>query len=438
MSQPGSVSVDPSSRAARVPIDTKPAAVVTPPQQSSAATANVENATPTPSIIMQEEQAADSAVIGSPRLSAPILSEGNKLQRGGSLLNQSPPMVPVLINRKTTLAPLRQILITATTSKMAEQQRKQLAQYQLRIASRKSLDGLGLVLSAYRVPDDSDIDELVETVKKLFPDSIIEKNKRYRLLSSKQSYGQKMVGLGVPSRCRKPLQIAMLDSAINTDLSLFSSDRVRFYDVTGTSDLPQDHGSAVASLLISDVEKFPGLLPAAHLQAINVFAYDSEHEPETRTDWILKGLDLLSGLSPTPQAVNLSFGGEHSQLVEYATNKLSNNMLFVAAAGNDGSEQLVYPAAYAHVYAVGAVNARGEKTRQSNYGKHIKLLAPGEDIWTRNGKGAGSYMNGTSFSAPFATAALAVVKSEHHSVDDYVKSLGETPLLDFTSLCKAH
>lgn len=365
-----------------------------------------------------------------------ILPKGSKLQRGGSLLGQSLPAVPTLTTSKKALAPLHQILISAPSQQIAEQQRVQLSRYQLRISSRKNLSALGLVLSTFRVPEAVDIDALVEEISAVFPESTIEKNQRYRLLSKKRAYGHSLVGLSVPSQCRKPLQIAMLDSAINTQLAIFSGQRVTLLDVTGASDLPNNHGSAIASLLISDQDEFPGILPEANLQVVNVFAFDRGGEPETRTDWLLMGLNILAGLTPSPQAVNLSFGGKHSVLIDIATKKLSEKMVFVAAAGNDGSDRLIYPAAYRHVYAVGAVNARGEKMPQSNYGRHVKLLAPGEDIWTRNGKGKGLYVSGTSLSTPFATAALAILKSEGRSITDYLISLGDRPLLDFSSVCQ--
>ncbi len=82
------------------------------------------------------------------------------------------------------------------------------------------------------------------------------------------------------------------------------------------------------------------------------------------------------------------------------------------------------------------MDAKGRKTRQSNYGQHVVLVAPGEDIWTSNSKGDGVYASGTSFAAPFATAALALVKANGQSIQDYIASLGSNQLLAFEGLCQ--
>ncbi len=372
----------------------------------------------------------------TPVIVTPKQNTGNKIQRSGSLLNQSFPVSTTLKTKKKKLPALRQLLITAIDFKAAEQQRKQLSAMGLKISGRKNLSALGIVLSTYKVPEAMDIGQTERDIKKQFPAAIIEKNQRYRLLASqKKSYGQSMVGLNIPSQCLAPARIAMLDSAINTELSVFDNKRVQFHDVTGKTKLPKQHGSSVANLLVSDNTAYPGLLPKAQLDAINVFAYDYENKPETRTDWLLKGLNIVAGLDPLPSAVNMSFGGEESLLLKILLDRLSKKMVFLAAAGNDGNDQLVYPAAYTSVYAVGAVNAKGRRYRQSNYGEHIQLNAPGEDIWTLNGKGQGYYATGTSFAAPFATAAMAMVIYQGGSAAEYLAALNKEGVIDFRRLC---
>jgi len=64
------------------------------------------------------------------------------------------------------------------------------------------------------------------------------------------------------------------------------------------------------------------------------------------------------------------------------------------------------------VIAVGSVNARGEPSRFSTRGEHVALCAPGEGIWTcgLGGDGGGlQRASGTSFAAPFVTAACALL-----------------------------
>lgn len=347
------------------------------------------------------------------------------------------PTAPTIAGDSSAVQPLYQLLIDAPDMASAEKQRRYLAPKGVRIITRKNLSGLGLVLSTFRLPDEVKMETLIQELADQFPDALIEPNRRHHLLfSKKKSYAQTMVGIPMPSQCQRAVSIAMLDSAVNTALPFLSKERVGFVDVTQQKNLSMQHGTAVAAIMVADGKVYPGLLPQAKLTAINVFALDEIGEPETRTDWLLFGLNQLTEIVPLPLAVNLSFGGDHSSLLERAVIKLSKSMVFVAAAGNDNSDRLVYPAAYPSVYAVGAVNAAGEKTRGSNYGNHIVMTAPGEDIWTTDGDGAGHYVTGTSFAAPFATAAIALAKASGQSADDFLASLGPRRLANASGLCR--
>jgi subtilisin family serine protease len=67
----------------------------------------------------------------------------------------------------------------------------------------------------------------------------------------------------------------------------------------------------------------------------------------------------------------------------------------------------MYPAAQPGVVAVTAVDARRHIYKYATQGKYITLSAPGVDIWTATPGKPGVYVSGTSYAAPFATAALA-------------------------------
>lgn len=356
-------------------------------------------------------------------------------------MGEQMPSVPLFSGSRSKLPPLRQILLSALDIPAAENQRRQLAQYGVTIVSRKILSAIGMVLSTYRVPENVDIDELTSRMQKMFPDATVEANQRFRLLAGsvtirdKHAYGLELAGLRVPSQCHQAVSLAMLDSAVSHDFISAHSKRLRYFNVTNSKSPPTGHGTSIASLLISDSAEYPGLLPLASLDVINVFVEDENGEPETHTDWLLKGLNLLAELKPTPKAVNLSFGGRYSALLEAAFLKLSDTMHFAGAAGNDGTEAQVYPAAYDTVYAVGAVDAQRQITRLSNRGGHVLLFAPGEDVWTMDAQGQGFYGSGTSFATPFATAALALLNDRNQSVSDYLSTLGASRLVMFSTLC---
>ena len=129
--------------------------------------------------------------------------------------------------------------------------------------------------------------------------------------------------------------------------------------------------------------------------------------------------------------INLSLGGPSpatylEEALSYAYNK---GVTIVAAAGNDGTSSLSYPAAYnSYVIAVGATRYDKALAGYSNYGQGLDLVAPGGDVNVdQNGDGYGDgvlqqtfgnyqtsnfgyyFFQGTSMAAPHAAAAAALV-----------------------------
>jgi subtilisin family serine protease len=79
--------------------------------------------------------------------------------------------------------------------------------------------------------------------------------------------------------------------------------------------------------------------------------------------------------------LNLSLGSyEYSQVEQDAVNYAwRKNVLVVAAAGNDGSDKLNYPAAMSKVLTV-AATSRTSAATYSNYGNFVGIAAPGGDF----------------------------------------------------------
>ncbi|MDQ3428319.1 MAG: S8 family serine peptidase [Actinomycetota bacterium] len=98
--------------------------------------------------------------------------------------------------------------------------------------------------------------------------------------------------------------------------------------------------------------------------------------------------------------------------------------LFVAAAGNDGTDNDAtpqYPANYdsPNVISVAATNNQDSLASFSNYGKNsVDLGAPGVGILsTLPGNGYGSY-SGTSMATPHVTGVAALLKSQNPTYSD--------------------
>ncbi|MFE9428861.1 type VII secretion-associated serine protease mycosin [Kitasatospora sp. NPDC006697] len=90
-----------------------------------------------------------------------------------------------------------------------------------------------------------------------------------------------------------------------------------------------------------------------------------------------------------------------------------NNVVVVAATGNDGLEGPTFPASYDTVLSVGASDRNNERVSFSQYGDYVKVAAPGVDMLSTVPGGGQCVDNGTSFAAPYVAGVAALLWQEH-------------------------
>ena len=130
--------------------------------------------------------------------------------------------------------------------------------------------------------------------------------------------------------------------------------------------------------------------------------------------------------------INLSLGspGNDTTLRRAVLSATQAGALVVAAAGNSGTSQPFYPAAYPEVLAVAAVGPDGAPASYSNFGPYVGIRAPGGNFALGNATdgvtstiwdfaaGAPEYAiaEGTSMAAPHVTGVAALILSETPSL----------------------
>jgi subtilisin family serine protease len=112
--------------------------------------------------------------------------------------------------------------------------------------------------------------------------------------------------------------------------------------------------------------------------------------------------------------INMSFdmlqgSTEFTDAINYAN---SNHVILVASSGNDGVEEMVYPAGLQNVMGVASTNNQDQRSSFSNYGNQIVwVAAPGEGVITTYPFGLYAAGWGTSFSSPFVAGTADLVSS---------------------------
>jgi serine protease len=189
------------------------------------------------------------------------------------------------------------------------------------------------------------------------------------------------------------------------------------------------HGTHVAGIVaaLRDSAGVDGVATEATLWPVRVLGRDGAGTLD----------DLVAAMNwaatnPDIDVINLSLGGVGpSTALEEAINLADENgKLVVAAAGNQGTDELTYPAAFERVIGVGAVDAGKVRASYSNFGGSVDLVAPGGDA-TRDANLDGnadlvistwgvddggdfirSYagLQGTSMAAPHVAGVYALMK----------------------------
>jgi cyanobactin maturation PatA/PatG family protease len=176
------------------------------------------------------------------------------------------------------------------------------------------------------------------------------------------------------------------------------------------------HGTHVASIIFGQPDSpVEGIAPHCRGLIIPVFADDRLR---------LSQLDLARAIEQAVNAganiINVSAGqltdeGEADTWLEKSVQLCQeNNVLLIAATGNDGCECLHVPASLPTVLAVGAMDDQGKPTHFSNWGGEYQnqgILAPGENILGAKPGGGTTRLNGTSFATPIVSGVVALLLS---------------------------
>ena len=193
------------------------------------------------------------------------------------------------------------------------------------------------------------------------------------------------------------------------------------YDDIYNSTLAAGHGTQVAGVIAAEQNNFIGISGAApNVRIINIRAFSPDGNGQEDD----AAAALLYAIKMGAKIINMSWG-DYSfsyvlrDVIEYA---YSQNIVLIASAGNRNSSEPHYPSGYTEVISVSGTTSE-DYIAGFNWGSTIDLVAPAINILTTDLNSKYKSLNGTSFAAPYVSAAAALILSKQNFSNEEVKQI---------------
>ncbi len=196
------------------------------------------------------------------------------------------------------------------------------------------------------------------------------------------------------------------------------------YDwVNGDPDPMDDHGhgthcAGIVAALLDNSLGIAGVANVSVMAEKGLDEYGSGWEDDLANAIIHavdQGADILSN----------SWGGYGESILIHDAVRYAHDsdVLVVAAAGNEGWSNKLYPAAYEEVVAVTATDSNDYPATFTNFGDWVELAAPGVNIYSTILGSSYDYKSGTSMACPHVSGVAALIWSQFPNVSrDWIRA----------------
>jgi subtilisin family serine protease len=230
-----------------------------------------------------------------------------------------------------------------------------------------------------------------------------------------QQWGLRTIGLPQAwalTRGSSRVVVAVLDTGVAPQHPELRNAIVPGYDFVNSDTDPTDdqgHGTAVAGIIAARSNNRTGLAGVCwNCSLMPVKVLDSKGVG----DQSVIAAGIVWAVDHGARVINLSLGG--AGVVPSLTNAIAyaigKNVAVVAAAGNNGTSDLVYPAADRLALSVAATTSADHRYPWSNFGTWVRVAAPGCNIAPVAAGGEGVFC-GTSSATPVVSGLVALAYS---------------------------
>ncbi|WP_194953808.1 S8 family serine peptidase [Sphingopyxis solisilvae] len=269
-----------------------------------------------------------------------------------------------------------------------------------RLLERDRIEGLGLDVVRFAVPDGRSLARAQKQLATLLPDAEIDVD--HIFFTSGPGGGLLPAATFAATGSSGKASLGVIDGGVAAHPSL--AGRVAQRGFAAGAPAASRHGTAVASLLVGS-GPVRGSAPGQRLLAADVYGTDPAGGSASA---IARALGWLAqnGVAVT----TISLVGPDNKLLALAVSRAQQRgMLIVAAVGNDGpAAPPAYPASYRGVFAVTGVDARNRALPEAGRARHVDFAAPGDAVLAATGPDSIGRLRGTSFAAPLVAGRLAL------------------------------
>ncbi len=272
------------------------------------------------------------------------------------------------------------------------------------VGRTRTLEGLDTTIVVLQAPAGMSTRRALQRLRALDPGGIYDFNHVYLSSGAVDEVAAvpppAKLDMGSPAQGAR---VGLIDGGVQRSHPLFQGVAIHEHGCAG-GNVPSEHGTAVASLLVGHGDHFSGAAVGAQLYSVDVYC-------GLATGGAVDAVaDAFSWLSrERVPVINISLVGPANSLLEQVIRIVTaRGHIVVAAVGNDGpSSPPLYPAAYPEVVAVTGVDSHQRVLVEACRGKHVDFAAPGADMAAAGLNTEFALVRGTSFAAPIAAGLFA-------------------------------
>ncbi len=213
--------------------------------------------------------------------------------------------------------------------------------------------------------------------------------------------------------------VAVIDSGVDYNHEVLKGKVMEGYDFVDMDNDAMDengHGTHISGIILSQS-------PTSTILPVRILDEDGEGK-------VPSFIPILYAIVNGADVINMSYSeGGHNYLSQWMINIANKKgIVLVAATGNDGANEINYPAKYNNVLAIGASDNYNGLYDYSNKGEGLDFLAPGVSIKSSDINNQYSAKSGTSLSSAYVSGVISYLKVNNPSLKtkDILNTLNES------------